>query len=69
MGMLKISLPDSLSHEYAPGTTVGEVRNAYGKKSGAVAALVDGEERISPTFWSRTAYRANLGIRGWKVHS
>ena len=46
MGMLKISLPDSLSHEYAPGTTVGEVvRNAYGKKSGAVAALVDGEER------------------------
>ena len=46
MGMLKISLPDSLSHEYASGTTVGEiVRNAYGKKSGAVAALVDGEER------------------------
>ena len=46
MGMLKISLPDSLCHEYASGTTVGEiVRNAYGKKSGAVAALVDGEER------------------------
>ena len=46
MGMLKISLPDGLSHEYASGTTVGEiVRNAYGKKSGAVAALVDGEER------------------------
>ncbi|MEC9137213.1 MAG: threonine--tRNA ligase [Candidatus Thermoplasmatota archaeon] len=44
--MLKISLPDGLSHEYASGTTVGEiVRNAYGKKSGAVAALVDGEER------------------------
>lgn len=46
MGMLKISLPDSLLHEYASGITVGEiVRNAYGKKSGAVAALVNGEER------------------------
>ena len=46
MGMLKISLPDGLLHEYASGITVGEiVRNAYGKKSGAVAALVNGEER------------------------
>ena len=45
MGMLKISLPDGLLHEYASGITVGEiVRNAYGKKSGAVAALVNGEE-------------------------
>ena len=56
MGMLKISLPDGLLHEYASGITVGEiVRNAYGKKSGAVAALVNGEERDSPTYWSRTA--------------
>ena len=40
MGMLKISLPDGLLHEYASGITVGEiVRNAYGKKSGAVAAV------------------------------
>ena len=46
MGMLRISLPDGLLHEYASGITVGEiVRNAYGKKSGAVAALVNGEER------------------------
>ena len=46
MVMLKISLPDGLLHEYASGITVGEiVRNAYGKKSGAVAALVNGEER------------------------
>ena len=46
MGMLKISLPDGLLHEYASGITVGEiVRNAYGKKSGAVAVLVNGEER------------------------
>ena len=46
MGMLKIGLPDGLLHEYASGITVGEiVRNAYGKKSGAVAALVNGEER------------------------
>ena len=46
MGMLQISLPDGLLHEYASGITVGEiVRNAYGKKSGAVAVLVNGEER------------------------
>ena len=46
MGMLSVSLPDGVTHEYASGTTVGEViRNVYGKKSGAVAALVDGRER------------------------
>ena len=46
MGMLSVSLPDGVTHEYASGTTVGDViRNVYGKKSGAVAALVDGRER------------------------
>ena len=35
-------------HEYASGITVGEiVRNAYGKKSGAVAVLVNGEGDFS----------------------
>lgn len=51
MGMLSVSLPDGVTHEYASGTTVGDViRNVYGKKSGAVAALVDGRERDFSTF-------------------
>ena len=44
--MLKVVVSEDEVHEYAPGTTAGEViRNVHGRKSGAVAAYVDGEER------------------------
>ena len=46
MSMLNIVVGDGETHEYASGTTAGEViRNVHGRKSGAVAALVDGVER------------------------
>ena len=44
--MISVHIGDGESHEYASGITVGDViRNVHGKKSGAVAAVVDGEER------------------------
>ena len=46
MSMIAVDLGDSGTHEYASGITVGEViLNVHGKRSGAVAALVDGSER------------------------
>ena len=44
--MLNIDVGEGETHQYAPGITAGEViRNVHGRKSGAVAALVDGIER------------------------
>ena len=44
--MLNIVVGEGETHQYAPGITAGEViRNVHGRKSGAVAALVDGIER------------------------
>ena len=41
-----IDVGEGETHEYASGITVGEVvRNVHGKRSGAVAAEVDGTER------------------------
>ena len=46
MSMLNITVGDGETHEYATGITAGEViHNVHGRKSGAVAALVDGVER------------------------
>ena len=46
MSMLNIVVGDGETHEYAVGITAGEViHNVHGRKSGAVAALVDGVER------------------------
>ncbi|MFL2953485.1 MAG: threonine--tRNA ligase [Candidatus Thalassarchaeaceae archaeon] len=44
--MVSVELSDGTIHEYAGGITAGEVIfNVHGKKSGAVAVLIDGEER------------------------
>ncbi len=44
--MISVDIGDGESHQYASGITAGEViHNVHGKKSGAVAAVVDGEER------------------------
>tara|TARA_Y100000588_G_scaffold393267_1_gene508540 strand:+ start:317 stop:2257 length:1941 start_codon:yes stop_codon:yes gene_type:complete len=44
--MIYVDLESGESHEYAKGISVGDViNNAYGKKSGSVAAMVDGEEK------------------------
>ena len=46
MAMVSVGLSDGTIHEYAGGITAGEVIfNVHGKKSGAVAVLIDGEER------------------------
>ena len=46
MGMIAVDVGDEGAHEYARGISAGEViKNVHGRKSGAVAALVDGEER------------------------
>ena len=46
MAMISVDVGGAESHEYASGIAVGEVVvNVHGKKSGAVAALVDGVER------------------------
>ena len=46
MNMIYVDLESGESHEYAKGISVGDViNNAYGKKSGSVAAMVDGEEK------------------------
>ena len=45
MAMISVDVGADDPHEYASGITVGEViKNVHGKKSGAVAALVDGIE-------------------------
>jgi len=46
VNMISVDLESGESHEYAKGISVGDViNNAYGKKSGSVAAMVDGEEK------------------------
>ena len=46
MGMISVEVGEDGPHEYASGISAGEViKNVHGRKSGAVAALVDGEER------------------------
>ena len=46
MSMISVNVGVEGHHEYASGISVGEViLNVHGKKSGAVAALVDGIER------------------------
>ncbi len=46
MAMISVDVGAAGTHEYASGISVGEVIvNVHGKKSGAVAALVDGIER------------------------
>ena len=44
--MIKVKINDEEIHEYASGITAGEVLdNIYGKRSGAVAAIVDGIQK------------------------
>ena len=46
MSMITVDLGGDGTHEYASGITVGDViLNVHGKRSGAVAALVDSVER------------------------
>ena len=46
MGMISVDIGEGESHEYASGISAGEViKNVHGRKSGAVAAFVNGEER------------------------
>lgn len=46
MSMISVEVGAEGAHEYASGITAGEViKNVHGRKSGAVAALVDGVER------------------------
>jgi len=46
VGMISVDIGEDEPHEYASGISAGEViKNVHGRKSGAVAALVDGEER------------------------
>ncbi len=46
MVMISVDVGEGEAHEYASGISVGEViKNVHGRKSGAVAALVDGEEK------------------------
>jgi len=46
MSMIKVKINDEEIHEYASGITAGEVLdNIYGKRSGAVAAIVDGIQK------------------------
>ncbi len=46
MSMIQVKINDEETHEYASGITAGEIlQNVYGKRSGAVAANIDGIER------------------------
>ncbi len=46
MAMISVDVGADGPHEYASGITVGEViKNVHGRRSGAIAALVDGEQR------------------------
>ena len=47
MAMISVDVGAAESHEYASGITVGEVVvNVHGKKSGAVAALVEDRKSV-----------------------
>tara|TARA_B100001142_G_scaffold271152_1_gene277541 strand:- start:3782 stop:5740 length:1959 start_codon:yes stop_codon:yes gene_type:complete len=44
--MIQVKINDEETHEYASGITAGDIlENVYGKRSGAVAANIDGIER------------------------
>ena len=46
VSMISVDVGEDSPHEYASGISAGEViKNVHGRKSGAVAVLVDGEER------------------------
>ena len=46
MSMIQVKINDDETHEYASGITAGDIlENVYGKRSGAVAANIDGIER------------------------
>ncbi len=46
MGMISVDIGEGESHEYASGISAGEViKNVHGRKSRAVAVIVNGEER------------------------
>jgi len=46
MSMIQVKINDEETHEYASGITAGDIlENVYGKRSGAVAANIDGIER------------------------
>ncbi len=46
MSIINVEINDGEMHEYASGITAGEVLdNIYGKRSGAVAAIIDGIEK------------------------
>ena len=46
MSMIQVKINDGETHEYASGITAGDIlENVYGKRSGAVAANIDGIER------------------------
>jgi|TARA_B110000263_G_scaffold250043_1_gene270063 threonyl-tRNA synthetase len=63
MSMIKVEITDEQMHEYASGITAGEVLdNVYGKRYGAVAAIVDGIERdMAFTLDSNCKVEAILG--------
>ena len=45
MSMIQVKINDEETHEYASGITAGDIlENVYGKRSGAVAANIDGIE-------------------------
>ena len=46
MSMIEVQVNNEETHEYASGITAGDILlNVYGKRSGAVAANIDGEQR------------------------
>ena len=46
MSIIQVKINDEETHEYASGITAGDIlENVYGKRSGAVAANIDGIER------------------------
>ncbi len=46
MSMIKVKISDEETHEYASGITAEDILlNVYGKRSGAIAAKIDGIER------------------------
>ena len=46
MSMISVEIGENQIHEYASGISAGEVlENVYGKRYGAVAAVINGIER------------------------
>ena len=46
MSMIEVEIDDKKIHEYASGITAGDIlQNVYGKKSGAIAAKINGEQK------------------------